>query len=176
MSGVVFVDCETTGLDPDRHEIWELALIVDDEEHVWTVDVDLSKADPGALRVGRYYERLRERKALASAPFEVATQVWYLTSNRTLVGINPAFDAAFLTRFLHRHGCVPKWHYHVIDVKALAKGWLLGRHPKVPGMNPPWSTDDLARGLHLSPEGFDRHTALGDARLAKAMYEAVMAP
>lgn len=172
MSGIVFVDCETTGLDPGRHEIWELALIVDGEEHVWTMDVDLSKADPDALRVGRYYEREREREA--SIPFEVATEVWYLTTNRALVGINPAFDAAFLTRFLRSHGCVPKWHYHVIDVKALAKGWLLGRHPKVPGTNPPWSTDDLARGLHLDPEGFDRHTALGDARLAKAMYEAVM--
>ncbi|WP_289008371.1 3'-5' exonuclease [uncultured Thermomonospora sp.] len=177
MSGVVFVDCETTGLDPDRHEIWELALIVDDEEHVWTVSVDLSKADPGALRVSRYYERLwfSERKTLAPTPFEVAAQVCYLTCNRTLVGINPAFDAAFLTRFLRRRGYVPAWHYHVIDVKAVAAGWLMGRHPKVPGMNPPWSTDDLARGLHLSPEGFDRHTALGDARLAKAMYEAVMA-
>ena len=175
---VVFIDCETTGLDPDRHEIWELALIVDGEEHVWVMDVDLSKADPGALRVSRYYERLwySERKTLASTPFEVAAQVCYLTANRTLVGINPAFDAAFLTRFLRRHGYVPAWHYHVIDVKAVAAGWLMGRHPKVPGMNPPWSTDDLARALHLDPEGFDRHTALDDARLAEAMYEAVMAP
>src|SRR5690606_40616616 len=115
-------------------EIWELALIVDDEEHVWRVSVDLSNADPDALRVSRYYERLwfSERKTLASTPFEVAAQVCYLTCNRTLVGINPAFDAAFLTRFLRRRGYVPAWHYHVIDVKAVAAGWLMGRHPKVP--------------------------------------------
>src|SRR5690606_34858754 len=147
VGGIVFVDCETTGLDPGRHEIWELALIVDDEEHVWTMDVDLSKADPDALRVGRYYERERERGA--GIPFEVATEVWYLTTNRALVGINPAFDAAFLTRFLRSHGCVPKWHYHVIDVKAVAAGALKERARQTgdggwsPGI-PPWSTEDLA--------------------------------
>jgi oligoribonuclease (3'-5' exoribonuclease) len=29
---VCFVDCETTGLDPDRHEIWEVGLITPDGE------------------------------------------------------------------------------------------------------------------------------------------------
>lgn len=28
MTVLAFVDTETTGLDPDRHEIWEVALIV----------------------------------------------------------------------------------------------------------------------------------------------------
>ena len=150
MSGVVFVGCKTTGLDPDRHEIRQLALIVDHEAHAWTI---------GA----------------GGDPWRYAAEAWYLTSNRTLVGVDPAFDVAFLTKFLRRRGYEPKWRHHVIDVKALAEGWLRGRHPKVPGTDPPWSTDDLARGLHLSPEDFGA-TALGDARLAKAMYEAVMAP
>ncbi len=41
---LAFVDTECTGLDPDRHEIWEVGLIVDDEEHSWFLPVDLAKA------------------------------------------------------------------------------------------------------------------------------------
>jgi oligoribonuclease (3'-5' exoribonuclease) len=29
MSGLAFVDTETTGLDPDVHQIWEVGLIID---------------------------------------------------------------------------------------------------------------------------------------------------
>ena len=180
---VVFVDCETTGLDPDRHEIWELALIVDGEEKDWILNVDLKRADSEALRVGRFYERYIEQRdgSLRHYPGEVAVQVATLTANRHLVGINPAFDAAFLTRFLADQGYVPAWHYHVIDVKALAFGYLEGElranslklKPWSHGSDP-WSTSALAEGLGLALEQFDRHTALGDARLAKAMYQAVI--
>ena len=39
---------------------------------------------------------------------------------------------------------------------------------------PPWDSDALSRAVGVNPDDFDRHTALGDARWAKAMYEAVM--
>src|SRR5690606_6183631 len=79
VSGIVFVGCKTTGLDPDRHEIRQLALIVDHEAHAWTI---------GA----------------GGDPWRYAAEAWYLTSNRTLVGVDPAFDVAFLTKFLRRRG------------------------------------------------------------------------
>lgn len=39
---------------------------------------------------------------------------------------------------------------------------------------PPWKSDALSRAVGVDPEQFDRHTALGDAYWAKAIYEAVM--
>ena len=58
MTRPVFIDTETTGLDPDRHAIWEVALITPDgNEHVWQFPVDEMSADPFALDIGRYWDR-----------------------------------------------------------------------------------------------------------------------
>ena len=48
MGGVCFVDTETTGLDPDRHPIWEVALITPNgDEHVWQFAVEeINGVDP----------------------------------------------------------------------------------------------------------------------------------
>ena len=59
---IVFVDIETTGLDPHRHDVWEIAAIVRDPgqldvEHCWMIRPDLVASDPAALRISRYYQR-----------------------------------------------------------------------------------------------------------------------
>lgn len=186
MSGVVFVDIETTGLNPGYHDIWEVALIVDEEEFTWQMIPDLTRADSGALRVSRFYERAN--KAVAAEnwdnPQTVAGKVAVLTANRHLVGAVPSFDAGFLSRFLHRQGFRDAWHYHLIDVEALAIGYLWGIHDmesdeiRRAGIDTatglPWDSEALSRVLGVDPDKFDRHTALGDARWAKAIYEAVV--
>lgn len=182
---VVFVDTETTGLDPDRHEIWELAIITaDGSEWEWQLPVDLARADPTGLRIGRFYER---RAAVVPRPTslagiarwrtggsawvsdgvtDMAQQVAVLLDGRHLVGAVPSFDAAFLGRWLRAHGQAAAWHYHLVDVEALAAGKL--------GVAPPWKSDDLTAGLGLEIDHEGRHTALGDARWAKAIYQAVL--
>lgn len=181
---VVFVDCETTGLDPERHEIWELAIIADGNEHSWFLSPNLTKADPMGLRVGRYYERapnLPEADPMAdyvsrspgwSEPRGVAHNVAHLLDGRHLVGAVPSFDAAFLAPWLRSHGQAATWHYHLIDVEALAVGYLYGQKSPMTGILP-WNSDSVSRGVGVNPDDFDRHTALGDARWAKAIYEAV---
>ena len=55
---LAFIDTETTGLDPDRHSIWEVGLITPDgDEHLWQFPVEEMSADPFALEIGRYWER-----------------------------------------------------------------------------------------------------------------------
>ena len=196
MTKLCFVDCETTGLDPQVHEIWELAIIeretvqADDAggeritrraEHVWTLDVErLPMAMPDALRVGRYYERHEAglgvaRAHEAMAPAGIAVDVAQMTAGAHLVGAVPSFDAAFLQTWLAGAGLVHAWHYHLIDVEALAAGWL-ARHPLGPGSvaRPPWDSGELSRAVGVDPDEFDRHTAVGDARWAEAIYDAVM--
>lgn len=203
MTTLAFVDTETTGLDPDRHEVWEAGLILryeDDTEveYCWQLPVDLGKADAVALTIGRYYERWNgfdngrtavkygghsgkyERLGVGAEGIAgFAAMFALLTHGAHLVGAVPSFDDAFLKRLLRANGACPGWHYHLIDVEALAAGWLarhsLLDHTEDFDARPPWNSNDLSRAVGVDPDEFDRHTALGDARWAKAIYDAVMA-
>jgi hypothetical protein len=215
-----FLDIETTGLDPDRHEVYEIALIRGDtsvienqptELHLWISDAPLATADPTALRIGRYYERWPYSKQydqtlrLPMAPPNPSMDPWlselpspYIIDGKTaawivaaatagahLVGAVPSFDAAFLDRLLRRHNLVPAWHYHLVDVEALAAGALAylaasalacsGEERDAKAV-PPWDSSELSRAVGVEPDKVERHTALGDARWAKAIYDAVMEP
>lgn len=178
MDNVAFCDTETTGLDPDRHEIWEVGLIVDDAEYLWHLPVDLGTAEGIALKIGRFHERYLKEEKLVPAVTEptaenrptrrptFAAQFAELTRGRHLVGAVISFDEERLRKLLRRHGACPEWHYHLVDVEALAAGKT--------GMVPPWDSEELSRAVGVEPDTFDRHTALGDARWAKAIYDAVM--
>jgi DNA polymerase III epsilon subunit-like protein len=185
---LVFLDTETTGLDSDRHEIWEIGAILrtdaGDEEWAWQIRPSLRTADATGLRIGRYYERIEvaatlpgsarlivappgvERAGLWLESREVAQDVAPLLDGATLVGAVRDFDSRFLTRFLRRHHQAPAWHYHLVDVETLAAGAL--RRP------PPWGFDDLLAAYGLTYAEEDRHTALGDARMVRDLYDAVL--
>ena len=164
---ICFVDTETTGLDPDQHQIWEVGLILPDgTEHEWTLPVDLGRADAIGLKIGRYYDRAVD--AIRTMPRPFAEQFEELTRGLHLAGCVISFDEERLRKLLRANGACPGWHYHLVDVEAIAAG--MTRTP------PPWNSNDLSLAVGVDPEQFDRHTALGDARWAKAVYEAAMAP
>lgn len=163
--------------------------------------LDLGNADPAALRIGRFYERHPEFGGVAAAAANktgviehshgfkmVGNEVWTevrallrieeLTRGAHLVGAVPNFDAEVLAARMREYGICPSWHYHLIDIEALMVGYIAGRHranlasPEVPL---PWKSDDLAQRCGVQPlADKDRHTALGDARWARDIYDAVM--
>jgi DNA polymerase III epsilon subunit-like protein len=199
---IVALDLETTGLEPERHHIWEIGLIVrnhrepeHDGEWHWMLRPNLAAADPVALRIGRYYERaymvqdsstqayqLAKPAGVAGHRFgdlsrmAVARRLAGLLDGAHLVGINPAFDTGFLARFLRNHWQAPTWHYHLVDVGALALGYTTALRQALGQPQPtlPWRTDDLAAQLGLPSDPDARHTAMGDARWALALYDKVM--
>lgn len=71
-----------------------------------------------------------------------------------------------LGRFLRENGAAPTWHYHLVDVETLAAGAL--------GVEPPWNFDEMLARYGLVYDEAERHTALGDARMARDLYDAVM--
>lgn len=192
MSRLCFIDTETTSLRPDRRA-WEIGLIVrdpgkPDAEHSWFIewtDLDLANADPFALKIGGFYKRhpqavdsvfeeyddLRESGAYDEAI--ALLMVEELTRGAHLVGAVPNFDAEVLGTRMRAHGILPSWHYHLIDVEALAVGWL-ATEADTAIATLPWNSDELTSRLGLPPvPEEDRHTALGDARWARAIYDRV---
>lgn len=202
LSKLAFIDTETTGLDPERNPIWEIAVIVDDVEHCWRVRTPLMRIVPDSeyAPIGPYasqwvYDNTAfgtfvhdQRDALH--PADSIQRFADLVEGRHLVGAVPSFDEERLRRLYLRY-VKPRatrfpWHYHLIDVEALALGYL-SRVSQEPGasaafraalqsgvLDLPWKSDDLSRLINVEPPTKEeRHSALADARWARELYLAV---
>lgn len=202
-SKIAFVDTETTGLDVEYHVVWEIAVIADGHEHVWQQKVGKSgmfNADPEASKLTNFELRYQDDDALS--PEASIAMFDGLTQGRHLVGACPWFDSERMHRthraFVHNYdqGSTSRdgyythrrhpWHYHLIDVETLTVGYMMGQEPhdKHPDITQafdktalPWKSEELSRYLGVEPDDFQpKHSALADARWAKAMFEAIMGP
>jgi len=173
---IAFVDTETLGLDPDKHAIWEVGLILywaetgKSQEWLWQIlltDQEVAAGDPVGMEIGRFAERYDPQATISPDGFcAVFTE---LTKGLHLAGNVVSFDEERLRRLCLRHGVRPGWHYHLIDVENIAVGFLAGRGETV---DLPWKSDALSARLGVDPDEFDRHTALADAEWARRVYVA----
>lgn len=99
-------------------------------------------------------------------PDHAARVIQRMTHGATLVGAQPHFDTHIFERILRRAELTPSWHYRLRDVESMAAGRLA------------YDSGSLANCL----TGFgwevpdDLHTALGDARAALQLYDAILPP
>jgi hypothetical protein len=180
---LVFADTETTSLRPDRR-VWEIGAITrpaggtraDDEEHRLFIDIDdldLGEADPKSLEIGGFYNRHPQmgghkgHTLMLSNETEALRVVERMTRGAWIVGAVPNFDTEVLAARMRWRGVCPAWHYHLVDVENLAAGAL--------GLPPPWGFDDILTRFGLAYDEADRHTALGDARMVRDLYDEVIA-
>lgn len=184
---IAFVDVETTGRDPRRHHAWEIGYILRDGmvdvEREFQVGVPLVDAEPDALRVGRYYERASFEPDPESRHLDEVRAFATALDGAFVVINNPVFDVPFVDNLIARHGLCWTRYYHVADIKSLAAGYLHGkskaweraadRTDKLAKIAFPWSTKELAKELDIDPDEFATHTALGDCRLNRAIWDAV---
>ncbi len=118
---LVFLDTETTGLDPARHQVWEVALAYEDSPAIsFIVEHTLIGADEVALEVNGYWDRF-PNGAVRETELRADLLLPGMLKGVTIVGSNPAFDTAFLRA---RWGIAP-WHHRLINVAEGAM-WLFG--------------------------------------------------
>lgn len=196
MTRIAFLHLKTTGLDPARHDIWEIGVIIrdyltlvddttgwEDTEYCWQVRPDLTCADPAELRISRYYERCSITHhpygvGIPTTPTDdgtirgviatdrIAHQLAALLDGALLVGAGLSTEAAFLTRWLPEHGQAFTAR-HLIGFEAMAVGFL--RCAELP-----WDAETLSRALGVNPDRYEGHTALGAASWVRAQYDAIM--
>ena len=201
MTVLTFVDTETTHLDPRRGDAWEIAVIRRNEdgvdtEHLWQIRPDLTTADPESLKIGRFEERFAVPDGWDAIEFipsgppmreklsEMLFDLQEALRGGVLIGSNPGFDVAFLTKLLQAHGRKLPWHYRPIDIATLAAGYRYGQatsgtyggdflyptdYPQLP-----YKSYELSRAVGVEPPASDvTHTALGDAIWARSVWDAV---
>lgn len=158
---LVFLDCETTGLDPAAHQVWEIAYAVDDGPILSSfVQHSLANATVEALRVGRYVDRFESERGTQGWTFEVDLR--QALRGATLVGANPAFDAAFLKA---RSGWVTNpapWSYRLLDIEAYAMPAL--------GLDRPRGLAFIAEQLGVQPPD---HIAAGDVHTLRECWRSL---
>jgi hypothetical protein len=182
---LVFLDTETTGLSLDD-DIWEFAAIrrepdgTETELHLF-IEHDWEKCQklPESFRddhVARFpgHDQATSRRDAAFAIADILRSENY--GKPHVIGAVPNFDTERIDRLLESQDARWKadWHYHLIDVENLTVGYLRGLGTAGLDYAPPWNSEELSRAVGVEPGGFERHTAMGDARWAMAIYGAVM--
>lgn len=197
---LAFTDTETSSLSAEQGHAWEIAVIRRDQdgtdtEHLWQIRIDLATADPDSLRISRYHQRFAVPAGIDAVQVMPDGGLWKLTlpellfdihdalADAVLIGSNPAFDDRFISKLLRAHGRKTPWHYRPIDIATLAAGYEYGRAASNPGGDylfpsdfpqHPYSSRALSRAVGVEPPGDNvAHTALGDARWARDVHDAV---
>jgi DNA polymerase III epsilon subunit-like protein len=165
---IAFLDIETTGLNPLKHEILEVGIVLRDqdpgkadEEIHFSLPIDLTKADERALEINGFTKRRAALQEIQAAPSEALQVLVQTLSDALVVGNNVQFDLRFIEQFL---GEAP-WYYSPLDLKAYAAGKC--------GLPQPASTKFVVE-LAATKVGKYAHTALADARWNVRVYDALV--
>lgn len=141
---IVSVDIETTGLDPTRHETWEIAVVPVGKKAVprcYHLPITLVGAERRALKVGNFEGRYLDPApgtaehrwpAEGHRPEPLGEVIGWLHETLTdtqLMGCSVHFDASFLAELFRRHGLAPEpWHHRHLDLGSFAAGAWDAKH------------------------------------------------
>ena len=180
---IVFMDTETTGLAL-TDDIWEFAAIRREGDgspdyplHLFVEhDPEKAAALPESFRLDL---QARFDPDAAVSPRDAARLINAITrpsangAKAHIVGAVPNFDTERLALLLNAHGITPRWHYHLTDVETLAVGQCAGMSGTM--LLPPWDSDAVSEQIGVQPPTDRRHTAMGDAEWARAIFDHVSA-
>jgi oligoribonuclease (3'-5' exoribonuclease) len=162
-----FLDCEFGGLDPDLHDITEIAVILTDyrlaefAEREWKVRARPGRVSAEAAEMSGYDAERWEREAvpLRQALGELAA---LLPKDKVVVpaGQNVRMDVLFLERAYRSCGISWPFDYHIVDLATLFYSWSLVVGETLPAL----SLRQAATTAGLA-DGSVAHRAMADARL-----------
>jgi DNA polymerase III alpha subunit (gram-positive type) len=168
---LAFVDLETSGLDPFKHEILEIGIVIAEqradlfgkqyleilsEHEILLLPEHIETAEAKALEISKYFKRDRSK---AVPQREGLAQAAAILEGTIFVAQNVAFDWAFLQKAGNEYGVnlEKAVYYHKLDLASMA----LGKHYHLPELSK-FTLRELT--THFAVVNQDAHTALADAR------------
>jgi oligoribonuclease (3'-5' exoribonuclease) len=161
-----WMDCEFGGLDPERHDITEVALIMTDYRLVegvsaeWKIRARADRISREAAEISGYTEEgWKDARPVREVLSELADK---LPRGKTIVpaGQNVRMDVLFLEKAYKACGIPYPFDYHVIDLASLFYSWSLVAGETIAAL----SLRQAATAAGLI-EGGVPHRAMADARL-----------
>ncbi len=170
------LDTETTGLDPDIHEIIQIAAItyvIDKSGERYIMKKYEKKIDPKQLHTAS--EKALEVNGFsiedwdgASEPDEVMNEVRDIISKTDIMlGQNLIFDLRFINEICHRNNIDPPEYPPYIDTKSIADRLVRANWLQRSGM------DYLVEHYKVKVEG-RAHTALVDCERTMLVFDELL--
>ena len=171
---LAFIDTETTGFDPDTHELIEMGIVLVDQDWsgalpVFTVIEEIEykmkpnhieTADPISLKINKYDKDEWENALTLKQGMQLLS---LKAKDSIMVAHNICFDAGFIDRAFKASGVKNEMHYLRIDTITMAFAKL---HNKDKDDIDKYSLRTLCEYFEI--ENKNAHTALSDA---KALFE-----
>lgn len=172
---LVFLDTETTGLDPDVHEMINLAAVrlrPDFSRELGTVDrlihpQRLERAEMAALEVNRFDPlEWRQHGVHARVALVEFAQLMGAEEEVTVVGHNPHFDWDFIRAAYRREGLAMPRAKYLIDTASIA--WPLAMRRMIDKL----SLETLCAKYGVTNMG--AHRAMADVRRTISVYKRLL--
>ncbi|MBM3191081.1 MAG: 3'-5' exonuclease [Chlamydiae bacterium] len=183
----IFLDTETSGLDPKKHKILELAFKIiclttgqtlETFSQLIAIDSsDWQQSDKTSLQInGLSWDTLQQGKPLGEVQKLVHAifKKWQLVRGKAVfICQNPSFDRSFFSQIMdipmQESLLIP---YHWLDLASMYWGYAMAQH-----LTPPWETgftkDKIAARFHIPSEALPHRALHGVDHLLKC-YEAML--
>ena len=167
---IAFVDLETTGLDPFKHEIIEIGVVIYDAGTGTLTEfgkkirpMNIEAADPKALEINGYSEEeWKKALPLKAVLQELASRC----DGAYFMAYNATFDWSFLEVAYEKARMTNPFHYHRLCIMSMA--WAKIPKSKVEG----YSLKTVCAYLGITPEP-KMHRAVNGATKAMEVYMAL---
>lgn len=180
---LIFLDTETTGLDPSKHRALEIAFkVVDSNQVVVSYETLIAQsdevfaaADPESLKIHGITRQIALKgKSEATVAAEIVNDLNHAgirEKGGVFICQNPSFDRAFFIQLISvEEQKAMRWPYHWLDLASM----YFALHPTVT-REKELSKNQIARALGLPPEK-EPHRAMNGVNHLVECFEALFAP